>query len=273
MTTAVSIARWLLDEASTGTTPTTCADNTGNGNTLQIDYSSGDAAWTSIASGNGWEVTAAANTAVGPRLYIANASTTGNIGSSLDGDLEVSLILDGDFATPAASVTLFRIANQDSGSACFAVTMDASRNIILTWGAEYGSYGSYDFGAIPTGRTRLGIQIDSSQATSTNRAFLRCNGSNVAVQGGGDAISLNQAFGIEPGYAPKVTLMNRNAADNNPQGSLYYAELFTGSLTSTQMDNASTALASDNDADWAAAGGSNANLMAGKLGALLAGKL
>lgn len=35
---AASIARWLLSEASFGTAPTECADDTGNGNTLTIDY-------------------------------------------------------------------------------------------------------------------------------------------------------------------------------------------------------------------------------------------
>lgn len=273
MAAATSIARWLLSEAASGTTPTTAADDTGNGNTLQVDYSSGDAAWTSIASGNGWDVTAAANTATGPRLYISNATTTGNIVTSLNNAVEASLLLDVDIATPAASVTLLRIANQTSGPACLAVSMDASRKITVTWGAEYGSYGAFYFGAIGTGRTILGIRIDSSQATSTNRVILYSNGSPVSVEVSGDAIALNLPFAQEPGYDPALSLMNNMAVNNNPQGKIYYAEIFTGSLTTTQLGDANTAIAADNDADWAAAGGSNANLFAGKLGGLLAGKL
>lgn len=275
MTTATSIARWLLDEASSGTTPTTCADDTGNGNTMTIDYSSGDAAWTSIASGNGWQVTAAANTATGPRLYISDAVSTGNIVSSLNGQVEASVILDVDLATPAASVSILRIANQTSGTACFEITMDASRKITISWGNEYGSYGTFYFGAIATGRTILAIRVDSSQATSTNRVILYSNGSNVSVEGGGDDIALNLQFNQEPGYNPSLSLMNNMAVNNNPQGSIYYAEIFTGSLTTTQMTDSNTAISSDNDANWVGGGGggTNGNLLNGKLSGLLAGKL
>lgn len=254
MTAATSIARWLLDEASSGTTPTTCADDTGNGNALQIDYSSGDAAWTSIASGNGWDVTATDNTAVGPKLYITDAVSTGNIVSSLNNAVEASLLIDCDIATPSSTVTLLRIANQASGSACLSVLMDSSRQIALVWGAEYGTYGGFDWQAIATGRTIIGIRIDSSLATSADRAILYVNGSAVSIQTSGDNISQNLAFAQEPGYNPSVSLMNNMASSNNAQGKIYYAELFTGSLTTTQLGDANTALSADNDANWAGGG-------------------
>lgn len=250
MAAAVSIARWKFSEASSGTTPTTVADDTGNGNTLSLDYSSGDMAWSSIAAGNGLNITAAANTPVGPRTYLADAVAVGNISSQLSGDLEAGLILVLDVNTPAASVTLFRIANQNSGSASFAVLMDNTRRITVVWGDEYDVYRTATFDPIGTGVRALAIRIDTAQAAVNDRAKLADNAANLTIQSGDIDITQNLAFGVTGGYPVGVDIFNRKAGDNNPQGKIYYAELFTGYLTDTQVTNSSTNLSANNDADW-----------------------
>ena len=75
MAAASSIARWLLDEASSGTTPTECADDQSS-NTLTIDYSSGDANWTSVAAGNGLDFTASAGATDAAVAIISGHLTT-----------------------------------------------------------------------------------------------------------------------------------------------------------------------------------------------------
>lgn len=273
MAAAVSIARWPFSEASSGTTPTTVADDTGNGNTLTIDYSSGDATWTSNAAGNGLDYTAASPTAASAACYISDIGTTGNISTSLNGATEMSFIIQGDWATPSTGNTacLAVISIDENTLGSWHIVMDDARRPTVRWGDQTGTYRATIFStAIGAGVRTLVCRIDTSQGTDTNRIKLSDNDSALTVDY--TDVSLNLALGLS-GYTYGIWIGNRASKDMNVDGPIYYAELFTGYLTDGQVTSATTALASDNDADWAAAGGSNANLMAGKFGALLAGKL
>ena len=119
---ATSVGRWLLDEASSGTTPTTAADDTGNSNTLTVDYSSGDAEWTSIASGNGVDFTATVATANTAILTLSDIANNGNIGSSFgSGTQQLSFIMVFDIDAGDASGPRLVQIGTDSGDGDFAI--------------------------------------------------------------------------------------------------------------------------------------------------------
>lgn len=264
MAIAVTVARWSVSAADNGVGPTTIADDSGNGNVLAVHYGSSGANWSTIPAGRGFTITAAANTAGGPRLYITDAEAVGIISAALAGALEASLLLKIDVNTPAATVTLYRIANQASGSACFAVFMDAARQIIVVWGDEYGTYRSASFVAIPTGVCVLAIRINTALVAGDDRIKLAANGSPVALQAGGSDVTLNLAFGVTEGYPVSVNIFNNGAGNNNPQGTLYNAELFTGYLTDTQVVDSAEALIANNDADWTLSSSGLAGAAAGQ---------
>lgn len=274
MAAATSIGRWLFSEAASGTTPTTVADDTGNGNTLTIDYSSGDATWTSIAAGNGLDFTAASPSATSAVCYISNITSTGNIGSSLNNDTELSFTIVVDFTTPSSGGPyFFRIGSTSANGGYCSLYMDSSRHVFVQFGDEYGTYNGAQFNtAIGTGVRVLTVVIETSQGTDTNRVKIWDN--NAQLTAGYTDVALNRAMTDLNSYGSNFSIGNRySAVDANIDGAVYYAELFTGVLTPAQVGDIYTALISDNDADWAAAAGSNANLLAGKLGGLLVGKL
>lgn len=274
MAAATSIGRWLFSEAASGTGPTTVADDTGNGNTLQIDYSTGDAAWTSIAAGNGLDFTAASPSATSAVCYIANITSTGNIGSSLNNATECSFTVVSDFTTPSSASAFFlRIGSTSANGGYCSLTVNSSRRVFVQFGDEYDVYNGADFlTAIGTGVRVLTVVIETSQGTAANRVKVWDNNSALTVDY--TDVALNRAMTDLNTYGSNFSIGNRySAVDANIDGAIYYAELFTGVLTPTQVGDIYTALISDNDADWAAAAGSNANLLAGKLGGLLAGKL
>lgn len=254
MAAAVSIARWLFNEAASGTTPTTVADSTGNGNTLTIDYSSGDASWTSIASGKGWDVTAAAATAAGPTCSIANITTTGNIGSSLNNANQLSLIMVVDIAAVAASgnVGLFFIKSYSTGGGFFNLSVDNNRHLYVRWGDEYLGFGTAYFTdqTLTAGLHVIVLRVDTTQADQYARTKIRVDSTDHTIHVGGTDIAQNSTLNALNSYGCHLNIFNRDNLDYNPQGKVYYVELFTGYLTDTQVSNAVTALTSNNDADW-----------------------
>lgn len=76
--------RWLFAEASDNTQfPSVVSDDTGNGNSLLIDYSAGDAEYTSTPAGSGLDFTAPVNTVGSAVARLEDLSTNGTIGTDL----------------------------------------------------------------------------------------------------------------------------------------------------------------------------------------------
>lgn len=255
MAAAVPIGRWFFSEAASGAGPATVADDTGNGNTLTIDYSTGDAAWTSIAAGNGLDFTAASPSAASAVCYIANITSTGNIGSSLNNATEMSFNIVADFTTPSSGGGFFfRIGSTSANGGYVSLYVNSSRLVFVQFGDEYGTYNGAEFNtAIGTGVRVLTVVIETSQGTDTNRVKVWDN--NTQLTAGYTDMGLNRAMVDLNSYGSNFSIGNRySAVDANIDGAIYYAELFTGVLTPTQVGDIYTALISDNDADWAGGG-------------------
>lgn len=247
---ATSVGQWLLDEAGSGTTPTEAADNTGNGNNLDVDYSSGDAVWTNIASGNGVDFTATVATANTAILTLSDIANNGNIGSSFgSGTQQLSFIMVFDIDAGDASGPRLVQIGTDSGDGDFAIGTRGS-DWLFRWSKESGgSDVTYPVpgGGYGTGLMVMAVVIDSTETTAADRIKVYYN--NVLQTANSGTITLNESVDLD-NSAYNFSLGNRESLNRNVDGKIYYAELFTGTLTTQEVSDAHTALISDNDSDW-----------------------
>jgi hypothetical protein len=246
---AVSIARHLMDEASSGTTPTECADDA-NSNTLTIDYSSGDAAWTSIGAGNGLDYTATVLTANTATAELSDISTNGNIGSSFSsGTQQLSYIIVCDIDVGNNSGPRLVQIGSDSGDGDFAIATRVS-DWLFRWSKESGgSDVTYPIpsGSYGTGVVVVAVVIDSTEGTAANR--IKVYYDNVLQTATSGTIALNESIDLD-NTSYNFSLGNRGSLNRNINGKIYYSELFTGALTATEVEDAYDALILDNDANW-----------------------
>jgi len=260
----VSVARYLLDEAASGTTPTECADDE-NSNTLTIDYSSGDAVWVEPASNKrGLDFTrspAQTDTAI---AELADISTNGNVGSSLDSVTQASLLMVVTVENGSdLGARIFHIGTS-SGNGDFGVIIQADGDVGVRWDNEGGGSG---IEKVFTGPTWAGLQviaviIDTPNATAALRMRVFVDDSELT--GTGADITQNVAIDAVNATNRSICIGNRPSQNRNIEGAIFYCELFTGILTATEITDSKTALLANNDADWQAGGGGG-GLPAGSL--------
>lgn len=244
-----SVGRWLLDEASSGTGPSTAFDDE-NSNDLTIDYSSGDANWTSIASGNGLDYTATVATSSTAIMTLSNISANGNIGSSFgSGTQQLSFIIVFDIDAGDASAPRLVQIGTDGGDGDFAIGTRGS-DWLFRWSKESGgSDVTYPVpgGGYGTGLMVMAVAIDSTEATAADRIKVWYN--NVLQTANSGTIALNESVDLD-NTAYNFSLGNRETLNRNIDGQLFYAELFTGVLTTQEVSDSHTALIANNDANW-----------------------
>jgi len=251
MAAASSIARWLFDEASSGTTPTEVADSQGSNN-LTIDYSSGDAEWTSIGAGNGLNYTATVLTANTATAELTDISTNGNIGSSFpSGTKELSFITVCDIDIGHNSGPRLVQIGADGGDGDFAIATRPT-NWLFRWSKESGGSDivyPVPSGSYGTGVVVVAVVINSAEGTAENR--IKVYYDNVLQAASSGSVTLDETVDFDV-TANNMSLGNRGSLNRNINGQIYYSELFTGVLTATQVEDAYDALILDNDADWQA---------------------
>ena len=253
MAAAASVARHLLNEASSGTTPTTAADDQGS-NDLTIDYSSGDAVWTSIPAGNGLDYTATVLTANTAIMTLSDISTNGNIGSSFpSGTKELSYIIVCDIDVGHNSGPRLIQIGSDGGDGDFAIATRPT-NWLFRWSKEVG--GSDIVYPVPSGSYGTGVVvvhviINSAETTAADRIKVYYDKVLQTASSGSVTLDETVDFG---NTSYNFSLGNRETLDRNINGKIYNSELFTGVMTFTEVEDSYDALILDNDAGWAPGG-------------------
>ena len=242
---ATSIARWLLDEASSGTTPTTCSDDTGNGNTLTCNYNSGDASWTSIASGNGINIISTLTSTPGANFHLSDIVTNGNVGSSLDSTTTASCLIRVDNLAGYSSGGRVFFIGIEAGNGDFAVNATATE-LAVRWNQELT--GGEVFYTLPVGLTTIVVNIDTTEATAADRCKVYYN--DVLQTANSGTIPLNTALTGVNATSRGVAIGNRPANNRPSNGDFYYVELFDSVLTASEITSSHAGLSSDNDAIW-----------------------
>lgn len=242
---ATSIARWLLSEASSGTTPTECADDTGNVNTLTIDYGTSNLEWINVTAGNGLQSLSNDHDAI---AELANISANGNIGSSLEGAHSCSLVIRGDFLSGLTLAgRLFHIGTSAGGGDIAIVNALAPERLIVRFDAEVTNYANDYAETFPSGIQTIIAVIDTSEALAADRCKFYID--NVLQTP--TASTIVRFSKIYPDQTDRsVCLFNRPDNLRGAEAKLFYAELFTGKLSDTERALAHTNLTNNNDTDW-----------------------
>jgi hypothetical protein len=244
---AISIARYKLDEASSGQVPTTCTDDTGNGNTLAIDYSTDQLYWNSIPAGNGLDFQGNDHLAT---VKLDNIADNGNIGSSLDSVTEASLVLRLNMLSGDVSANRAFYIGLAAGNSDFSFNLRPDI-IEVRWNEELetDSRCQYDL-TMPTGVKTIGVTVDTTELTQGDRVKLYLDGvlQTTKIL---DNIVLDSALTGVNSTLRGVCIGNRNNGARGGDADVYYAELFTGKLTATEHATAHTNLTKTNESDWA----------------------
>lgn len=268
---ATLLAWWKLDEASSGVAPTTCADDSGNANTLTMNYGSGGGAgtavWTSITEGSGIDFTATANTASSAVASLANIAANGNLGASLDAATAASIVIGCDIDSGAGSAAARVLMIGQSASAIDVGVSVGLTGSVFRWGTQEVSYPSFNAAAV------VHAVFDTTEAVAADRIRVYFDGSLQTATSG--TLTQNANLASVNSSDRYVALGNRPGQGDPINGRIFCAGILLGPLTSGEIAASYSSILADNDANPFAGGGggSNANLLAGKLGGLLVGKL
>jgi hypothetical protein len=239
---AVSIARWLFSEASSGQVPATVADDTSNGSDLTIDYNVADANWTSNVAGNGVDFVAAPSYSATAVVVLSDTVTNGNISASLGGVTSASMLLHVGSLVGNLEAGRIAVWGTYSGNGDFGVLLKPTR-LRVRWGDDvYTTQQEFPF---PTGVATIGVVVDTAQAVGADRCKVYYDG---VLQVTSTATPFVQNTALPIGGETKyISIGNRPSKERNIGGQVYYAELFSGALTETQVADAHTALLANND--------------------------
>lgn len=241
-----ALCKWLLTEASSGTTPTRVADWSPNPVQLAITYGTGTpASWSSIAAGNGWGVTKAAITA--------------NLESSTLGGTKIKSTLDG-----TRTLTVQLAINRTAGPSVsydfpiiFAMYSDGTQEDFVVYDRVAGNFlvvarmsatnrTAGNFTAPSPGVKVVTMVIDSTQGTQANR--FRVYFDNIQQTVTGCTIGLNETFSIDA--TGQVHVSGINVPSEPSPDVIYYAMvMYAGALTLEQVSDTAGALLANNDSD------------------------
>ena len=244
---AVAIARYLLNEAATGQSPSTCADDTGNGNGLAISWDSTHLSWTSIVAGRGldWSDPTFGTTAI---ARLADIVTNGNLGSSLDGSKTAAIVAVVEVDSGNGSIGRIVAITQGTNNGDFALVSDDQERPGLRWDNNNGIF----FPSITSpGIYLVIVNVDSSQITPSDRVKMSYNGVDQSSVTGvwpalDSTLSLNTSTDMCIGNRP-----NDFARPNDQKN--YWVGIYDKPLTAQQITDAQSLL-TNNDVDWEDAG-------------------
>ena len=241
-------SRWLQSEASSGTAPTSTADDEGTSD-LDMDYGTSDANWTSNADGNGIDFLNTTGSAVAEKADLSAASS---IGGELDGATEVSIIFVARIDASDNNMHRAFFIGSSSGNGELTLVIGTS-TMELRWAQESGaSTHRAEYAFIPSGSEDIfQFVIDTGEAAADDRCKLTLNGSFEAVNSA-TTITEDEAINTQD-VNFSMCIGNRPSANRMVNMASWYLEMGTGLLTSQQLTDSRTALLLDNDADWQAA--------------------
>ncbi len=231
---------YLFDEASSGTTPTDVHD-TSAGTAVDLAISYDDGAWTSIAAGDG--------------LYYGVTQFTQSLSSTLSGTKVATALTGSKQATMEIVFSGSSGVTPSSGNDVFGIYSEAFELKTQASGGLYGIWGGGvlggTLGVINSGADMfssgtvyvLHLVVDTTQAVQDDRCKAYINGSPVSCTGG----SVDQDTTIDetsPGLSTNIVVAGLGVEGIN----VYYAALFSTTLSAGDCSTRATALLANNDA-------------------------
>jgi hypothetical protein len=236
------VCRYYLDEAASGTSPTQANDASANAYHLtDINYGSGNLAWTEV-SGNRGLVSSSTTGTQRARRTINDTSDAlrDAMAGTQKGTIEVVI----DFtAGNASGGRIFGINGRAGDSGQFILRNTGGTT---NWAVAWDEAVSSAFTNATSGRHVLTIVVDTTQATQNDRIRFAINGGTLAQIG--NAIGLNATLSLPSGQ--DLIAFNRESSgawDRSVQATLFYAALYSGALSQTNITDNATILAADDD--------------------------
>ncbi len=234
---ATLLARYWMEEASSGQAPTQLLDDQASPLNLPITYDGANYSYTVLPTGRGWESTTTNND--GRASTLVNGT---KLQTTLDGatatTIEVVLAID------ALSTSQSRIFHIGDGSESGYLTLSSPNATTLFFYALGTTLrGQWNPGFDGT-RAVFHLVYDSAEPTAGDRVRLYKNGVLQASTGGTDP-PLNETISIPNGKY--FAIANREVGVRSFDGSIYYAAVYDGALTASEVSTNSTALLASDD--------------------------
>ena len=226
------VARYWMEEASSGQAPTQLLDDQASPLNLPITYDGANYSYTALPTGRGWTSTTTNNQGRATTLVDGT-----KIQTTLDGataaTIEVVLAID---ALNTSASRIFHIGDaSDSGY----LTLSSPNATTLYFYSLGGTLrGQWNPGFDGT-RAVYHLVYDSSEPTAGDRVRLYKNGV-LQTSTGGTAPPLNETLSIPNGKY--FAIANRELCCRSFDGAIYYAALYDGALTASEVSTKQAAL-------------------------------
>lgn len=247
-----ALARYFINEAATGQSPTQVLDSMPNPVHLATTYVGDTPAYTSIAAGRGFNYPTGDVDTVGS--FSVALSGGNKIFDAIDGAQKVTMevvvnipqdLIDGDFVDP---INIFGIFQFDGNKDPLG---------LFWWGTELvadmddgTNYFNHDYTTgITAGVHVITYSLDTTLATASDRIKVYFDGS-LLTPTATNSPTQNATIDIPTGIAQKVSLGGWEdfvGEGGGYFGAIYYAAIYAKALSSAEASGHSTALAADND--------------------------
>jgi hypothetical protein len=243
------VARYYLDEAASGASPTQANDASANAYHLtEINYgASSELSWTE-ASGNRGLISSSTTGTQRARRTINDTSDACRdaMASTMKGTIEVVISVT---TFNASGSRIFGINNRTGGNGTFMLRgVGAS-----LWQMCFNDTAQSNFTDSTSGRHVLTIVVDTTQATQNDRIRYSINGGTLAQET--NTLTLNQTLTMPSGL--DLIAFNREAGgsvfDRSFVGTLFYAALYSDAMSQTDITANYNILTADDDTPSGAA--------------------
>lgn len=244
-----SLARYLLNEADNGTSVATVIDDASDCDLTVSNASAGE--WEAITSGRGIRSLLAARSSSSLRLLSDPLNTT-TIGGQIGGLQKFTLafainVTAGEDLDGIARAYLVHIGETNEVG-LISVGVDGSGRVMVF--LNYDGTDDAKYLCIPpitsNGYMTLFVSVDTTEAAPNDRVKIYIN-SILVFTLAQTAIPLNATINTPNTADDYLTLFNRRSANRNPQGAIYYFEMFDEVFTQEQINDINTQLQADND--------------------------
>lgn len=268
---ATPIARYRLNEAASGQSPTHVLDSIASPTNLEISYVGSVPSYTEIASGRGLSFPSQSSPQ-GAGAYSVRLEPGVKVYDALEGSTAATITVVADLVTLSSynginPCNIFGIARWDGEYDALLVWIWDD----VLWFDWTGSGGdptayyarSYDLDDIGAGLHVITAVLDTTEASEPNRMRLYCDGELLTPVGGEGTVPQNQTIHIQLDASTPDFLTpagNRYdcllslgsyedylAGNGGFLGSIYYADLYDVALSASEVEDAATALIADND--------------------------
>lgn len=237
------VCRYYFDAAASGTAPTQVDDTSGNAYHLtEINYGSGNLAWTEVSGNRGLESTATSGT---QRARRSIDNTSDALRDALAGTAVVTFELVLDVQTGNASTARVLAINDRVGGSPVLGVAATNTSFRFYWnGAAMNDIG------LTTGRHVLHFVIDTTLGSNQYKLYIDGTNTNNNSTSGTLTIGSNV----------DLIAFNRESSgsfDRSYDGVLYYAAIYDAALSDTEISDNYDILTLDDDAP--AGGGGTVN--------------